>query len=61
MTTDLNFWRSSVTVISLLLFLALMARTWSRKRRAGFDDAAQLPFLDEAPEQERGAATVEPT
>jgi len=43
---DINFLRSAVTVVSLLLFLALVAWTWSRHRRAAFDDAAQLPFLD---------------
>ena len=47
MDVDINTLRSSVTVLSLLLFLGLMAWTLNRKRRAGFEEAAQLPFLDE--------------
>jgi cytochrome c oxidase cbb3-type subunit 4 len=43
---DINILRSAVTVVSLLLFLALVVWTWSRHRRAAFDDAAQLPFVD---------------
>jgi cytochrome c oxidase cbb3-type subunit IV len=46
MDIDINTVRSAVTVISLLLFVALMVWTWQRKRKAGFDDAAMLPFLD---------------
>ena len=44
---DVNDLRSAVTVISLLLFLALVAWTWSRSRRAAFEEAAQLPFQEE--------------
>jgi cytochrome c oxidase cbb3-type subunit 4 len=44
---DINELRSAVTVISLVLFLALVAWTWSRHRRSAFDEAAQLPFADE--------------
>ena len=46
---DINDLRSAVTVISLVLFLALVVWTWSRSRRNAFDEAAQLPFLDDAP------------
>lgn len=45
---DVNDLRSAVTVISLLLFLALVGWTWSRGRQAAFDEAARLPFADEA-------------
>ena len=45
---DVNDLRSAVTVISLLLFLCLVAWTWSRRRKADFDEAARLPFEDEA-------------
>lgn len=45
---DVNDLRSAVTVISLLLFLALVVWTWSRGRKAAFDEAARLPFADEA-------------
>ena len=43
---DVNDWRSLVTTLGLVLFLALVAWTWSAKRRSAHDAAAQLPFLD---------------
>lgn len=42
---DVNELRSAVTFAGLILFLALIGWTWSRKRQAAFDDAAQLPLL----------------
>jgi cytochrome c oxidase cbb3-type subunit 4 len=45
---DLNDVRSIVTLTSLLLFIALVAITWSGRRRAAHDAAAALPFIDEA-------------
>lgn len=47
MELDVNFWRSVVTVVGLVLFLALVGRTWSRKARPSHDEAAQLPFMDD--------------
>jgi cytochrome c oxidase cbb3-type subunit 4 len=44
---DINDLRSAVTVISLLLFLGLVGWAWDRRRRAAFDEAARLPFLEE--------------
>lgn len=44
---DVNDLRSAVTVTSLLLFLGIVFWTWQRKRRAGFDEAADLPFRGE--------------
>lgn len=41
---DVNDMRAAVTVISLALFLALVGWTWSRSRKAAFDEAARLPF-----------------
>ena len=46
---DVNGIRIAVTLSSLVLFLALMVHTWSRRRAAEHDEAAMLPFLDEAP------------
>jgi cytochrome c oxidase cbb3-type subunit 4 len=46
MDIDINTVRSIVTVVSLLLFVALMVWTWQRKRKSGFEEAAMLPFLD---------------
>ena len=45
---DVNLLRSVVTVISLFLFLALVAWTWQRSRRDAFEEAAALPFADDA-------------
>jgi hypothetical protein len=36
-----------VTVFSLVLFVALMIHTWSRRRSADHADAANLPFTGE--------------
>jgi cytochrome c oxidase cbb3-type subunit 4 len=41
---DINDIRSAVTVMGLVLFIALVAWVWSGRRRAAFDEAAQLPF-----------------
>ena len=50
---DINDLRIAVTLVSLVLFLALMVHTWSRGRAAEHADAALLPFLggDDAPLQ----------
>ncbi len=44
---DINDLRSAVTVVSLLTFLGIVAWAWSRRNKAGFDEAAQLPFQDD--------------
>jgi cytochrome c oxidase cbb3-type subunit 4 len=44
---DINDLRSFVTVVSLFAFLGIIGWTWSRKNRAAFDEAAQLPFVEE--------------
>jgi cytochrome c oxidase cbb3-type subunit IV len=44
---DINTLRIAVTVVSLVLFLALVVHSWSRRRAQEFHDAAMLPFLDE--------------
>lgn len=47
---DLNILRAAVTVFSLLLFVALMLHSYSRRRLPEHAAAAQLPFLaEEAP------------
>jgi cytochrome c oxidase cbb3-type subunit IV len=52
---DVNDFRAWVTAISLLLFLGLVALTWSRSRRAAYDEAALLPFAgDENAQETRG-------
>ena len=44
---DINDLRIAVTLVSLILFVTLMALTYSRKRRAGYEEAAMLPFVGE--------------
>jgi cytochrome c oxidase cbb3-type subunit 4 len=41
---DLNDIRSFVTLLSFVLFLALVRWAWSARRRTSFDEAARLPF-----------------
>ena len=41
---DINDLRSIVTVLSLILFLLLVAWVWWPKRHKAFEEAAQLPF-----------------
>ncbi|MEO8297759.1 MAG: cbb3-type cytochrome c oxidase subunit 3 [Burkholderiales bacterium] len=48
---DLNTLRSLVTVLSFAVFLGIIAWTFSRRNRAGFDDAASLPFREELTEK----------
>lgn len=47
MDIDINVVRSFVTLLSLVLFVGLMVWTWNRKQKAGFDEAEQLPFLED--------------
>lgn len=44
---DVNDLRSVVTVVSLFAFLGIVAWAWSRSNRAGFDEAARLPLVEE--------------
>ncbi|MBE7418570.1 MAG: CcoQ/FixQ family Cbb3-type cytochrome c oxidase assembly chaperone [Ideonella sp.] len=43
---NINDIRSAITVLSLLVFLGIVAWAWSSRRRAAFAEAAQLPFVD---------------
>jgi cytochrome c oxidase cbb3-type subunit 4 len=50
---DINDLRSATTVVSLLLFVALMVWTWRPRARSEHEAAARLPFEGEALEAER--------
>ena len=52
---DVNDIRSSVTLLSLLLFVALMAWTWRPARQRDHEAAALLPFTGEAGDAIAGA------
>ncbi len=43
---DVNTIRVAVLVAGFVLFLALLAHTWSKNRRHEHEEAAQLPFQD---------------
>jgi cytochrome c oxidase cbb3-type subunit 4 len=50
---DLNTLRSAATLMMFVLFLIIVAWAWSRRRRGEFEDAAQLPFIDDLPAPRR--------
>jgi len=43
-----NDLRSAVTVLSMLVFVGIATWAWSRGQRERFDEAARLPFADDA-------------
>jgi cytochrome c oxidase cbb3-type subunit IV len=49
MNIDVNVLRVLVTVISFLVFVGIVAWAWSRRNKAAFDEAAQLPFQESRP------------
>ncbi len=44
---DINDMRSAVTVVSILVFVGIVAWAWSKRNKSNFDEAAQLPFKDD--------------
>ncbi|MEO8279517.1 MAG: cbb3-type cytochrome c oxidase subunit 3 [Ideonella sp.] len=44
---DLNVLRIVVTVLSFITFVAIVAWALAKRNQAGFDEAAQLPFVAE--------------
>jgi hypothetical protein len=53
MEFDVNTLRVAVTVAGLVLFLLLVARTYSRKALSDQKEAAMLPFMEENRENAR--------
>ena len=43
---DINTLRSIFTVIIFVAFIAIWIWAWSKKRKAEFDEAANLPFAE---------------
>lgn len=41
---DLTFLRAAATVVCFLLFLGIVAWAFAGRNRAGFEEAARLPF-----------------
>jgi cytochrome c oxidase cbb3-type subunit 4 len=50
---DITDLRIAVTLISLVLFLAIVVSTWRRSRQGEFEEAARLPFAQEDAREER--------
>ncbi len=51
---DINDLRGLATVFAMIAFIGVCLWAYSSKRKAQFDDAAQLPFADEAPHAKHG-------
>lgn len=44
---NVNDLRAAVTVVTFMVFLAIVVWTLSRRNKAQFDEAAQVPFLED--------------
>jgi cytochrome c oxidase cbb3-type subunit IV len=44
---DINTIRSGVTLLSMLIFLAIVCWAWRANNRERFEQAANLPLLEE--------------
>ena len=44
---DINDLRTVITVLGLLCFLGICVWAYSKHAKAGFDEAAQLPFTED--------------
>jgi cytochrome c oxidase cbb3-type subunit 4 len=54
---DMNDLRSLMTVISLVTFIGIVVWAYSRKNKGRFDEAANVPFVEE---DDRHAAAGKP-
>ncbi len=43
---DVNDLRSLTTLFMFVVFIGIVVWAWASRRQAGFDDAAQLPFVE---------------
>jgi cytochrome c oxidase cbb3-type subunit 4 len=44
---DVNDLRSIVTAVSLACFLGICVWAWARRNQARFNEAAQIPFMND--------------
>jgi cytochrome c oxidase cbb3-type subunit 4 len=44
---DIDELRIAVTVLSFVAFIGVMVWAWSKRNKAAFDEAANLPFLED--------------
>ncbi|WP_442908571.1 cbb3-type cytochrome oxidase subunit 3 [Halomonas sp. S3-1-8] len=45
--------RGLITLVLIIAFLGIVRWAYSRRRREAFDEAANLPFADDEPHDER--------
>ncbi|MEO6023468.1 MAG: cbb3-type cytochrome c oxidase subunit 3 [Burkholderiales bacterium] len=43
---DINSLRSFITVLTFVVFIAIIVWAWSGRRKSAFEQAALLPFAD---------------
>ena len=55
---DVNDFRNGVTLLSFVLFGGIVWWACSRRNQAAFDEAEQLPFIDEPPATTPPAAPI---
>ncbi len=48
---DINTWRGIFTALALIAFIGVWIWAWGKKRKRGFDEAANLPFADDEIDQ----------
>ncbi len=53
MNIDINDIRSLFTVLMFVSFIGIWIWAWSSKRKADFDEAANLPFSDDEKESQQ--------
>jgi cytochrome c oxidase cbb3-type subunit 4 len=56
---DLTTLRSAVTLLSFLVFAGIVYWTWRAQNKVRFDEAANLPFLDDDTEVPQSSANLE--
>jgi cytochrome c oxidase cbb3-type subunit IV len=56
---DLTTLRSAVTLLSFLVFAGIVYWAWSAANQARFEEAANLPFLDDDTELPASAQNID--
>jgi cytochrome c oxidase cbb3-type subunit IV len=54
---DIGTVRGLVTLIAMLAFVGLVGWAYSKRRKADFDEMANLPFNEYPPEKDQGSKT----
>jgi cytochrome c oxidase cbb3-type subunit 4 len=58
MDIELNTLRSLVTLLSFVVFAGIVFWAWSKNNQRRFDEAANIPFLDESEEYPQPVAAT---